>query len=300
MPRRELSGKRVLVTGASQGIGYALAVSAARRGCKVVAAARSGELLDKLAAEVRGTGGEITTVVADVTDPAGRAAMFAACERQYGGLDVLVNNAGIGATGHFMETRPETLRQIFEVNVFATAEMIREGLPLLRRGSQPLIVNVSSVFGRRGYPARSLYSSSKFAIQGLSDAIRAELSKDGVGVLVVNPGLTQTNFSQNMLERSARISLDHKRGSTPEQVAEATWAAAAADKSEVTLTLNGKLLVFVNRFVPWVFELFARRKIRKLFADEIAARQATTPLPPTPLPGGVGAGPPQHERERGV
>jgi short-subunit dehydrogenase len=151
--------------------------------------------------------------------------------------------------------------------------MIREGLPLLKQGNQPLIVNVCSVFGRRGYPARSLYSASKFAIQGLSDALRAELSKEGVGVLVVNPGLTQTNFSQNMLERSARISLDHQRGSTPAQVAEATLKAIAADKPELTLTLNGKLLVLVNRFVPWVFEIFARKKIRKLFAAEIEERK---------------------------
>jgi short-subunit dehydrogenase len=280
MPRRELAGMRILITGASQGIGHALAAAAARKGCKVVAAARSAELLDELAAEVRANGGQIVTVVADVCDPAGRAAMFAAAERQFGGLDILVNNAGIGATGHFMETQPESLRQIFEVNVFAAGEMIREGLPLLKKGNQPLIVNVSSIFGRRGYPARSLYSASKFAIQGLSDAIRAELSKEGVGVLVVNPGLTQTNFSQNMLERSARISLDHQRGSTPQQVAEATLKAIAADKPELTLTLNGKLLVLVNRFVPWVFELFARKKIRELFADEITARK----LAPPPVP----------------
>jgi len=277
MPRRELGGKRILITGASQGIGYALAAAAARRGCRVVAAARSAELLEKLAAEVRAASGTITTVVADVCDPAGRAAMFAAAQSEFGGLDVLVNNAGIGATGHFMETQPETLRQIFEVNVFAAGSMIREGLPLLKKGNQPLIVNISSIFGRRGYPARSLYSSSKFAIQGLSDSIRAELSKEGVGVLVVNPGLTQTNFSSNMLERSARISLDHQRGSTPEQVAEATLKAIAADKPELTLTLNGKLLVLVNRFVPWVFEIFARKKIRALFKDEIAARQASGP-----------------------
>lgn len=282
MPRRELAGKRVLITGASQGIGHALAVAAARRGCKVVAAARSAELLNQLTAQVRASGGQIVAVTADVCDPAGRAAMFAAAEREFGGLDVLVNNAGIGATGHFMETQPETLRQIFEVNVFATGEMIREGLPLLKRGNQPLIVNVSSIFGRRGYPARSLYSASKFAIQGLSDAIRAELSKERVGVLVVNPGLTQTNFSQNMLERSARISLDHQRGSTPEQVAEATLKAIAADKPEITLTTKGKLLVLVNRLVPWVFEIFARKKIRKLFAEEIENRKKGTRITPIP------------------
>ncbi len=287
MPRRELNGKRVLITGASQGIGYALAVAAAGRGCKVVAAARSEQLLVHLAAEVRVLGGTLATVVADVTDAAGRAAMLATAEAKFGGLDILVNNAGIGATGHFMETQPDSLRQIFEVNVFAAAELIRESLPLLKKGIQPLILNVSSVFGRRGYPARSLYSSSKFAIQGLSDAIRAELSKDGVGVLVVNPGLTQTNFSANMLERSARISLDHQRGSTPQRVAEATWNAAAADKAEITLTLNGKLLVLINRFAPWVFELFAAKKIRKLFAEERRTAGVSRPVVnPTQPPAG--------------
>jgi short-subunit dehydrogenase len=108
------------------------------------------------------------------------------------------------------------------------------------------------------------------------------LSKEGVGVLVVNPGLTQTNFSQNMLERSARISLDHQRGSTPEQVAEATLKAIAADKPEITLTAKGKLLVLVNRLVPWVFEIFARKKIRELFKDEIESRKRGTRMTPIP------------------
>jgi short-subunit dehydrogenase len=274
MPTRELKGKRVLITGASQGIGYAVAVAAAKRGCRVVAAARTAGLLDTLATEVRTTGGELLPVVADVTDPVGRQAMLDAALSQFGGLDVLINNAGIGATGHFMESSPDTLRKIFEVNLFGLAETTRLCLPALENGVQPLVVNISSVLGRRGYPARSYYSASKFAVQGLSDAIRAELSKVGIGVLVVNPGLTLTNFSHNLLERTARISLDHQRGMTADAVAEATLRAIEADKAEVTLTGRGKLLVLVNRFCPWVFELFARRKIRKLFADEIAARRS--------------------------
>lgn len=274
MPRRDLAGKRVIVTGASQGIGRALAVAAAERGCRVVAGARSAELLDQLDAEVRAAGKEVVTVVADVTDPAGRQAMLDAAVTRFGGLDVLVNNAGIGATGHFTEISPDTLRKIFEVNLFGLAEMTRLCLPALEAGVQPLVVNVSSVLGRRGYPARSYYSASKFAVQGLSDAIRAELTKVGVGVLVVNPGLTKTNFSHNLLERSARLSLEHQRGMTAEVAAEQTLRAVEADKAEVTLTTQGKLLVLVNRFCPWVFELFARRKIRKLFADEIVARKS--------------------------
>lgn len=273
MPKRKLTGLRVLVTGASQGIGRALAVSAAKRGCKVLAAARSQPLLDELAKEVRAAGGTIQTVPADVTSPADRQAMVDAAQRHFGGLDVLINNAGIGATGHFMDSDPAVLRQIFEVNYFGLCEVTRAFIPILKKGTTPAIVNISSVVARRALPARSLYSASKFAVAGLSEAIRAELSKDGIDVVVVNPGLTQTNFSQNMLEAKAKLSLDHKRGMTSEQVAEATLDAVAANKTEVTLTFQGKLLVLVNRYAPWVIDLFAKKKVRELFAAEIAARE---------------------------
>ena len=134
-------------------------------------------------------------------------------------------------------------------------------------------MNISSVVGRRALPARSLYSASKFAVAGFSEAIRAELAKDGIQVVVVSPGLTQTNFSKNMLEQKARMQMDHMRGMTSEEVAEATLKAIAAGKTEVTLTLKGKMLVLVNRFAPWVVDFFARKKVRELFAEEIAQRQ---------------------------
>ena len=273
MARRNLRGLRLLVTGASQGIGRALAVEAATRGCQVVATARSAELLDQLAIEIRASGGTIEPLVGDVTNADDRLAMYNGVLKQFGGLDVLINNAGIGATGHFMESQPETLRQIFETNYFGTVEMIRTFLPLLKAGNQPAIVNISSVLGRRAWPARSLYSASKFAVQGFSDAIRAELSKDNIDVIVVSPGLTQTNFSHNMLERSARIPLDHLRGMTSEAVAKATLDALEAGKAEVVLTARGKLLMVINRLIPGLIDRIGKRKIRKLFADEIAARK---------------------------
>lgn len=273
MPRRNLAGLRVLVTGASQGIGRALCVVAAKKGCKVVAAARSRPLLDELAAEVRAAGGTVETVVADVTVPADREAMAAAARSAFGGLDVLINNAGIGATGHFMDSEPQVLRSIFETNFFGLIETTRACLPLLKAGTTPAIVNISSVVGRRALPARSLYSASKFAVAGFSEAIRAELAKDGIQVVVVSPGLTQTNFSKNMLEQKARMQMDHMRGMTSEEVAEATLKAIASGKTEVTLTLKGKLLVMVNRFAPWVVDFFARKKVRELFAEEIAERE---------------------------
>jgi short-subunit dehydrogenase len=271
--RRCIAGLRILITGASQGIGRALAVEAARRGAKVLAAARSDTLLQELAQEVHGFEGTVAVIHADVTSPEDRRRMVEAAVSHFGGLDVLVNNAGIGATGHFAEVNPERLRTIMEVNFFSLTETTRACLPLLRQGNKPAIVNVSSIAGKRGIPARSEYSASKFAVQGFSEALRAELAKDGIDVLVVCPGLTQTNFSQNMLEQKARLQMDHLRGMTPEGVARATLKALERGRHEVCLTLQGKLLVFVSRFFPRLADHIARRKVLALFRDEMAARR---------------------------
>jgi short-subunit dehydrogenase len=271
--RREIAGSRILITGASQGIGRALVVEAARRSARVLAAARSAELLAELATQMRSEGHPIETVQADVTSAEDRQRMVDAAQRCFGGLDVLINNAGIGATGHFAEATPERLRQIFEVNFFGLTETTRVFLPMLRAGNKPAIVNISSIVAKRGIPGRSEYCASKFAVHGFSEAIRAELSKDGIDVLLVNPGLTQTNFSQNMIEAKARFKLDHMRGMTSEQVAVATLRALARGSNEVTLTLLGKLLVFCSRFFPRLTDWIIRRRVQRLYKEEIAERE---------------------------
>src|SRR5947209_10183195 len=129
--RREIAGARVLITGASQGIGRALAVQAARHGAQVLATARSADLLGELTAD------GVQILRADVTSAADRKAMADEIVRRFGGLDILVNNAGIGATGHFGEATEERLRQIFEVNFFGLTELTRVCLPLLKQGSRP-------------------------------------------------------------------------------------------------------------------------------------------------------------------
>ena len=272
--RRRVAGLRVLITGASQGIGRALAVAAAARGAKVLAAARSEDLLAQLAAEARGRGGVIETIQADVTVPEHRDRMTGAALRHFGGLDVLVNNAGVGATGHFVECGPERLRTIMEVNFFALVETTRVCLPLLRQGRTPAVVNISSIAGKRGIPARSEYSASKFAVQGFGEALRAELAKDGIDVLVVCPGLTRTNFSQNMLEQKAVLRMDHLRGMSAEAVAAATLRSLERGRNEVSLTLGGRLIVLVSRLLPRLADRIARRKVLSLFRAEIAARRA--------------------------
>ena len=264
--RRQIAGSRFLITGASQGIGRALAIEASRQGARVLATARSADTLGELAAEA----GNIQTLRADVTSPDDRRAMAEAMTRQFGGLDVLVNNAGIGATGHFGDATEDRLRQIFEVNFFGLAELIRVCLPLLKQGNRPAVVNVSSIVGKRGLPGRSEYSASKFAVQGFSEALRAEFAIYGIDVLVINPGLTQTNFPKNMLERKSRLQVDHMRGMTAEQVARSSLRAIANGTDEVTFTAQGKLFVFVSRFFPWLVDRIAARRVRRLYAANVS------------------------------
>ena len=271
--RRELAGARVLVTGASQGIGRALAELAARRGAKVIATARSMNLLNDLGGALRSDALTFVPLQADITKADDRQKMVDTAMEQFGGLDVLINNAGIGATGHFADTTPDVLRSIMETNFFGTVEVTRAFLPVLKNGNKPAIVNISSIVGKRALPARGLYSASKFAMEGWSQAIRAELYKDGIDVLVINPGLTQTNFSKNMLEQKAKIQMDHLRGMTSEQVAEASLRAIEKGKNNTNLTTRGKMLLLFARFFPRVIDFFAKKKVRELFAEEIAERQ---------------------------
>jgi short-subunit dehydrogenase len=266
--RRQIAGSRMLITGASQGIGRALAVEAARQGAKVLATARTADLLQGLAEEARGGNGTIETLRADVTSAADRQAMADAMTRLFGGIDVLVNNAGIGATGHFADATEERLRQIFEVNFFGLAELTRLCVSLLKKGTQPAVVNISSFVSKHGLPGRSEYSASKFAVQGLSEAIRGELAIYGIDVLIINPGLTQTNFPANMVERKSRLKVDHMRGMTAAQAATASLKAIANGTNEVTFTTKGKLFVFVSRFFPRMVDRIAARRVRKLYGGD--------------------------------
>ena len=263
--RRTLRDARLLITGASQGIGRSLAERAADRGARVLAAARSLELLQDLQTTVRQRGQVLEIVQADVTRPADRQRLMDAALHHFGGLDILINNAGIGATGPFADCAPERLRTIMEVNVFGLTETTRLFIPLLKQGNRPAIVNVSSVLGKRAVPGMSEYCASKFAVQGFSEALRAELAKDGVDVLVVNPGRTRTEFNQHQLERkSRRVFASYSGGQSPERVAKATLRALECGKNEISLTVPGKLLVLVNRFMPRLLNWLLAREARKL------------------------------------
>jgi short-subunit dehydrogenase len=263
----------MLITGASQGIGRAIAVAAARRGARLILTARNEAMLQELGDECRRAGAEVEIVVGDITSGADRKRMIDAAVHRFEGLDLLINNAGVGATGHFIEATEERLRKIMEVNFFALAELTRLAIPVLQEGNKPAIVNISSAVGKRALPARSEYSASKFAVQGLTEALRGEMVRFGIDVLSICPGLTATNFSQNMIENRAKVPLDHMRSMTADQVAVASLRAIEKGKNEIVLTWKAKLMILLNRFFPRLVDAIIRRKVRKLYREEIEQRE---------------------------
>ena len=133
-------------------------------------------------------------MLGDITEPAIRGRLLDVARTEFGGLDCLINNAGMGGIGNFADTNESRLRRIMEVNFFAPLELTRLAIPKLRHGNRPLIVNVASVLGHRAVPKKSEYCASKFALHGFSDSLRSELAPQGIDVLIVSPSTTDTEF----------------------------------------------------------------------------------------------------------
>ena len=250
MAHRTINGARSLVTGASGGIGRAIALELARQGSRVVLVARREEEINRVAEEIAAFGGQAEYVSGDVTDRAVRRAALERAKEQFGGLDILVNNAGIGAVGRFDEADPARLRRLFEVNFFAAAELIREGLPLLKQGNRPIVVNIGSILGHFAVPRNSEYCATKFALRGFTDSLRAEFSTLEIDVLLVSPGTTQTEFFANVVERTGQTLWPEQQGVSPEKVAKATVSAIRRGLAEIIPNSRGRWLCRLNRLWP--------------------------------------------------
>ncbi len=251
---------RCLVTGASSGLGRAIAEHLVRAGAQVVLTGRSTDRLQAIAQGLIADGADpkrIITIPADLTIGEERRRLFDDLAGHFAALDLVINNAGVGAAGQFDTHDPDVLRQVFEINVFAMAEVCRAALPLLARGRQPTLVNMGSIVARRGLPGRTEYSASKFAVTGFTEALRVEWRRFGIHVVQVNPGFTDTPFDRNAIVNTARYSVAHHRVMSADAVAAATLRAVAYRKREITLTRQGKLLILIStlapRFVDWGF-----------------------------------------------
>ncbi len=194
----EIRNKVVLITGASSGIGAGVARRLAKEGAIVVLAARRKDLLDGLAAEINSHGGQALSIQVDVTDHAAIWDMVSETTAKYGRLDVLVNNAGLGFSADVQDIDPARLRMQVAVNLVALIECSQAALgPMLSQRSGH-IINVASLAGLVGAPGSSVYSATKFAVIGFSDALRREVHKQGILVTTFCPGFVATDFSPRL------------------------------------------------------------------------------------------------------
>ncbi len=256
----KLSGSRVLLTGASGGIGRCLALELARRGARLAITGRDSARLAGVAMEISRLGGTATPLPFDLVQPSGHSRLVEQALDALGGLDFLVNNAGQSHFGAFVANDEDTIRRLMSVNVVAPLLLARAALPhLLSRGSG-CIVNIGSVLGAIGFPYFTAYSACKFALRGFSESLRRELDGTGVRVLYVAPRTTATDMNGPAVR-----SLMDETGTAvdaPEAVACQVAEAIESGREEVTLGMPEGLFVRVNAILPRVVDHALRRQAR--------------------------------------
>ncbi|HEV2566632.1 MAG TPA: oxidoreductase [Microvirga sp.] len=189
-----------LVTGCSSGFGRQIAEHLLGRGERVIVTARKPEQVEDLA-----EGREALVLPLDVTDPKQAQVAVSKAEERFGGIDVLVNNAGLGYFAAIEESDEDAVRMLFEVNFFGVATMIRAALPGMRRRRSGTIVNITSIGGLEGYPAVGFYCATKYAVEGLSDVLRKEVAPLGIHVMTVEPGAFRTEWAGSARETTRPI-----------------------------------------------------------------------------------------------
>jgi short-subunit dehydrogenase len=189
------SGKRIILSGASSGIGRALAIEYARHNAKLVLTARRGDLLEEVASEVRRAGGQAVTIVDDITSVGIAERLVRAADDSYGGLDLVIMNAGMGGRTFPSELTAEAVERMMEVNFFSAARMVAHVLPRMRAERRGQLVAVSSLAGLRGLPGSAAYSSSKAALSTFMESLRIDLRGSGVVITTISPGFVRTSIN---------------------------------------------------------------------------------------------------------
>lgn len=275
-----LKGRLAVITGAGSGIGRQLAVEAARRGMTVALIGRRADALHGTI-EMMDQQCNHVALPGDITDPEIRIALKNYIAHWWGRLDVLVNNAGVIAVGPLASTSDAELERLMRTNVIAPAALIRELLPLLRRGAPSRVVNIGSMFGDIAYPLFGAYSASKFGLRGLSIALRRELKEFGVGITYAAPRATKTDAAGNFARLIAPLRM---RVDDPAKVARDVWAAVARDADSVYAKGPERLFVLVQRLFPQLVD----RSLETQMADtRVRAFLMSQNASPTTLEAGL-------------
>ncbi|HSV38165.1 MAG TPA: SDR family NAD(P)-dependent oxidoreductase [Nocardioidaceae bacterium] len=268
MKLKNLNDKVVLITGAGSGIGRATALLCARRGARLVLCDRNEAGLKETAESAIELGAEVFAHAVDVTDPVAMDEFADAVHARYDAVDLLINNAGIGVWGGFLDTLPADWDRQLDVNVKGVVHGCERFLPrMIERGQGGQVVNVSSAAGYVASPGMTAYSVTKFAVFGLSQALRMEMRPHNIGVTVCCPGPTDTPIigtgevrGANAEQRAAGlVGFFEKTGAQPEQVAETMLRAVGRNRAVAPVALEAHVMYYANRIAPPVALWLATR-----------------------------------------
>ncbi|MCF8034840.1 MAG: SDR family oxidoreductase [Desulfarculaceae bacterium] len=261
MPRRDYAGKTVVITGGAGGLGAAFARRFHAAGARVALIDLNAEAAAALAREL----GEALGLGCDVTDPGACQEAMAQVAERFGGVDLLVNNAGITHRSAFADTSSEVFARVMGVNFFGSLYCTQAALPsLVARQGQ--IAVISSVAGVAPLYGRSGYSAAKHALHGLFGTLRAELKADGVGVTILCPSFTNTGIAHAALDGDGSLTSHQQstvgRIATPEEVAEELFKAVSAEKRLVVLSTVGKLTYWISKLMPALYESMMLKSLK--------------------------------------
>lgn len=264
-----MKDKVIIITGASSGIGKATAEVFAKNGAKIVLNARNEMLLNEVVDSIKKefSNPSILAVAGDVSNEADCKKLIDAAIAHFGKIDVLINNAGISMRALFTDVDLSVIKKVMDINFYGTVYCTKYALPYLLK-SKGSLVGISSIAGHKGLPARTGYSSSKFAMQGFLESIRIENLKKDLHVLVACPGFTNSNIRFTALtadgSKQGDSPVDEKNVMSSEEVAQHLYHAIKNRKRNLVLTTQGKLTVLLNKFFPaWMDKM-----VYKTFAAE--------------------------------
>ncbi len=258
--------KVFLITGASSGIGRALAFAFGRDGAKLAICARKADALGQVSTELQRAGIDVLALTADVSVEADVKRLIEQTVAHYGRLDGLINNAGITMRSMLIDTDPAVIQRLMDVNFMGTVYATRYALPHIQR-AKGHIVGISSIAGYRGLPVRSGYSASKFAMNGFLEALRTELLHTGVHVLTACPGFTASNIRYAALDAHGQVTGETVRDEgtmmSAEECADHILRAVKTRKRDLVLTTQGKLTVFLNKWLPGLMDRLVYNTLAK-------------------------------------
>ncbi len=255
MSARTIANKVIIVTGASSGIGRAVALALAREHARLVLVARRQPLLESLAEEIRNLGGSALILALDLRGPSQVEKMISSTREQFGRIDVLINNAGFGYLGTVEETPSTVVREIFDLNFEAPLLACQLVIPVMKAQGGGHIINVSSVVGRRGLPLNGIYCATKFALQGISESLRVEVKDDAIDVSIVSPAATESEFGDHV--RRGRVKAKFKptgHVQSAEQVARAIVECIRRPKLEVYPNRTSRVLAWASALTPSIVD----------------------------------------------